>query len=811
VRIGHSILALITASSLGFAQSVFPVRDEGEERDKAYDVLHYAIQVSINDRDQEVVGRVTTTLVPYPLNLSTIEFDAEQMEIHRVMLNGRNLRYEVRSRTVAITLDHAYSYRDTLTLAVEYSCRPSRGLYFVRPDSGYPDKPRQIWSQGEDMDNHFWFPCYDFPNDKATSEVIVTLPAYYTALSNGALISVSENRKEKTKTFHWKESKPHASYLIMLAAGEYSVLHDRVGALPVEYYVYPSHVDDARVCFSETPRMIRFFDEKIGFPYPWEKYAQVLIKDFVVGGMENTSATSLADGAAVYDARTRLDNSPVSLIAHELAHQWWGDVVTCRDWRHLWLNESFASYFDPLYFEYSVGRDEFDYQMYNAQKRGIEADKHLGRKPIVSVGSYGENVYSRGASVLHMLRFVLGDSLFWKSMNRYITKYQFQSVETNDLKVAVEEATGLNLSWFFNQWVYKAGYPVFDVFYTWNDSSHTIDLHVRQTQKIDSLTGVFRTPVDIDITTPGGNVTHRVTVDTRDSVFTLPAPAKPALVIFDKGNWLLKELNFTKLPTEWFTQAEYAANLVDRLRALHALSDTRDSVPCAALLARLCTSDRFWAVRQEAVTQLGGLHTADQAVRSNIQRALFAASKDKRSSVRAEALRQLAKFRDSEVLARLHDALNDSSYLVISAAVQAIARADSANALPTLIASLSVPSHRNIIAATALRSLEEVDSARALEAALKRMPYGQPDNLRYTALSILARQARHNKDLLPVLIPLARDKSRGIRQYALRILEEVGDATVLPVLDSIATETGNPMAARAMDTAKKVRSRLETP
>jgi HEAT repeat protein len=300
-------------------------------------------------------------------------------------------------------------------------------------------------------------------------------------------------------------------------------------------------------------------------------------------------------------------------------------------------------------------------------------------------------------------------------------------------------------------------------------------------------------------------------VDTRDSVFTLPAPAKPALVIFDKGNWLLKELNFTKLPTEWFTQAEYAANLVDRLRALHALSDTRDSVPCAALLARLCTSDRFWAVRQEAVTQLGGLHTADQAVRSNIQRALFAASKDKRSSVRAEALRQLAKFRDSEVLARLHDALNDSSYLVISAAVQAIARADSANALPTLIASLSVPSHRNIIAATALRSLEEVDSARALEAALKRMPYGQPDNLRYTALSILARQARHNKDLLPVLIPLARDKSRGIRQYALRILEEVGDATVLPVLDSIATETGNPMAARAMDTAKKVRSRLETP
>jgi aminopeptidase N len=810
-RIGHFILALITASSLGFAQSVFPVRDEGEARDKTYDVLHYAIHVSINDHDQKVVGRVTTTLVPYPFNLSTIEFDAEQMEIHRVVLHGRDLRYEVRPKTVAIALDRPYSFHDTLALIVDYSCHPSRGLYFVQPDSGYPDKPRQIWSQGEDMDNHFWFPCYDFPNDKATSELIVTLPSYYTAVSNGALVSVSENAEEKTKTFHWKENKPHASYLIMLAAGEYSILRDRAGTLPVEYYVYPHHVDDARVCFSETPRMIRFFNEKIGFIYPWEKYAQVLIKDFVVGGMENTSATSLADGAAVYDARARLDDSPVSLLAHELAHQWWGDVVTCKDWRHLWLNESFASYFDPLYFEYSVGRDEFDYQMYNAQNRGIEVDKRLGRKPIVSVGSYGENVYPRGASVLHMLRFVLGDSLFWKSMNHYITKHQFQSVETNDLKVAVEEATGLNLYWFFNQWIYGAGYPVFDVSYTWNDSSRTIDLRVHQTQKIDSLTGVFRTPVDIDITTPTGTITHRVTVESGDTVFTLPAPAKPTLVIFDKGNWLLKELNFTKSPAEWLTQAEYAANPVDRLRALRVLSNMQDSVPCAALLARLSTSDRFWAVRREATTRLGWLDTADEGVRSTVRTTLLTASWDRRSSVRAEALGQLEKFRDPEVLVRLHDALQDSSYLVVSSAVRALARAESANATPMLLAFLSVPSQEKLVAAAALRSLEEVDSTKAVAAALEKVKYGQPDNLRYTALSILTHRAHRNKDLLPVLIPLVRDKSRGIRQYALWALEEAGDATVLPVLDSIAAETANPMAARAADAAKKVRRRLETP
>jgi aminopeptidase N len=810
MTLSRLLLALLSIAAVSHAQSVFPVRDDGEARDRTYHVLHYAIQISVNDREKEVVGRVTATLVPYLPALSTVEFDAEQMEIHRVTLNGRDLRYEVRPKTLSIALDHRYSFRDTLSLAIDYSCRPTRGLYFVQPDSAYPDKPWQIWSQGEDMDNHFWFPCYDFPNDKATTEMIVTLPAKYTAVSNGALISVIENPKEQTKTFHWMENKPHVSYLVMLAAGEYAVLRDRAGDLPLEYYVYPNHVDDARVCFSETPRMIRFFNEKIGFAYPWEKYAQVLIRDFVAGGMENTSATSLADGGAVYDARARLDDSPVSLIAHELSHQWWGDVVTCKDWRHLWLNESFASYFDPLYFEYSVGRDEFDYQMYNDQQAGIGVDKRLGRKPIVSVGSYGENVYPRGASVLHMLRFVLGDDLFWKSINHYITKHQFQTVETNDLKVAVEEATGFNLYWFFHQWLYGAGYPVFDVSYRWDASRRSIDLHVRQTQKTDSLTGIFRTPVDIGITTPQGPFTYRVTLISGDTVLAFPLPEKPSLVIFDRGNWLLKELNFTKSPAEWLTQAEFAPNPVDRIRAIQALPSLQDSTPCTAALARIATQDRFWAVRREAVVQLGALRTTDSTVRADIRRALLAASHDQRSSIRAEALVQLRKLRDPEVIARFRGGLTDSSSLVIAAAVRSLARADSANALPVLMAHLSVPSHGNIVANTALRSLQRVDSLRAVTVALEKIRYGQPDELRYAALDILTGRARHDKKLLPVLAPLARDRNRGLRQYAIWTLGEVGDASVLPILDGIAAETQNPAATGAGEAAKKIRDRLET-
>ncbi len=389
-RIG---IVFMVAATTAVAQPVFPVRDDGEARSRTYDVLHYRIEVSFDEPNRKVLGRVTTSLVPFLQEFTSIAFDAEQMQIQKVTMGKKELRFEVEPKTLVIHLDRAYSLLDTLTVSVEYSCTPKRGLYFVQPDSAYPEKPWQIWTQGEDMDNHFWFPCYDFPNDRATSEMLITVKSNYVAVSNGGLVGIREDKKGGTKTFHWRVSKPHVSYLIMLAAGNYALLKDRAGSLPLEYYVYPAQMEDAQICFSKTADMITFFNEKIGFPYAWEKYAQILCRDFVVGGMENTSATTLIDDGTVFDARARVDESPTSLIAHELAHQWWGDVVTCKDWRHLWLNESFASYFDPLYHEHLLGRDEFDHRMSEAQQAGIDVDKRLGRKPIVSVGSYGENIY----------------------------------------------------------------------------------------------------------------------------------------------------------------------------------------------------------------------------------------------------------------------------------------------------------------------------------------------------------------------------------------------------------------------------------
>ena len=361
------------------------------------------------------------------------------------------MTFSQQEKTVTLDLDRAYSHRDTLTVSIEYSCTPRKGLYFIQPDSAYPKRPRQIWSQGEDMDNHFWFPCYDFPNDRATSEMIATVPGDLTALSNGALLNVRENKKDHTKTFHWKETLSHPSYLITLAVGNYAVLKDKAGSSRSRTTSIPDRRPMRGYASAKRPPWYASSTRRRDSPYPWEKYAQVLIHEFIVGGMENASATSLADDATVFDARARIDENPSSLIAHELSHQWWGDVVTCKDWRHLWLNEGFASYFDPLYHESTRGRDHFDVTMYEAQQSGINSDKTMGRKPIVSIGSYGANLYPRGASVLHMLRFVLGEEMFWRAIQHYIAKYRFTTVETNDLKNAIEEATGQNLHWFFDR------------------------------------------------------------------------------------------------------------------------------------------------------------------------------------------------------------------------------------------------------------------------------------------------------------------------------------------------------------------------
>lgn len=764
------LVLFVLMTSVSSAQIFAVTNANGEARDKTIDVLHYKIELSFDESKKMIIGTTTITFVPFFPELRDAEFDAEDMSFSSVTMGKKSLTYDSLEKSIRVHLGRAYSFHDTVTLSFAYISLPKKGAYFIQPDSGYPNKPRQIWSQGEDMDNHHWFPCYDFPNDKATSEITGTVKSNEVFLSNGRLVRTSKNTKAGTTTYQWKQEQPHSSYLIMFAVGEYAILRDSADGVPLEYYVYENHIDDARVCFSSSPSIMRFFNAVTGFHYAWDKYAQVIIADFMFGGMENSSATTLLDIATVYDARARIDQQPVSLIAHEMAHQWWGDVVTCKDWRHLWLNESFASYFDPLYFEHAYGADEFRNIMYDAQQSGIRVDTTRGRKPIVSVGSYGENIYPRGASVLHMLRYVLGDQLFWKALHHYITANQFEPVETNDFKKAIEEATGQNLYWFFDQWVYKAGYPKFDVSYRYNDSSNTVAVRIQQVQKMDSLTGIFQTPVDIEIVTPSGAATHRISIDRQDSTYILPSAEKPMLVLFDKDDWILKEVHYSNRSLEeWEYQAESGHDVVARRTAASQLALLDSAGNTLSVLCRIARHDPFWAVRRSAIEALGAVNTITGEKASAL---IDAVLHDPDAKVRASAASQLGTCPSPEVSAALQHALNDSSYATEAHALASLARVDSSRALPYIQERLNKSSYRNQIANAALNALAGVDSSAALGVALQKVRYGEEPDGRNTAMNILTKYGKGRDDVKGVMETLRSDKNGFIKRKAAAFLSK---------------------------------------
>lgn len=787
------------------AQDVFSANDAGETPNRTYDVVHYKIAVTLHEQTKSVDGTTSIKLTPLLDGIRSIELEAADMKIKRVRVGNQDARFQSTPFRLTVDLPKPASPGEILTLSVEYSCTPRQGLTFNLPDSAYPHKRPQIWSQGEDTTNHYWFPCYDHPDDKATSEVFGTVNSRYTLLSNGRLLGVTEDKKNKTKTFHWLQDKPHSSYLIMIAAGEFAILHDRVGKLPLEYYVYPDDTANARMTFKHTPSMIRFFDKATGYQYAWDKYAQIILQDHF-GGMENTSATTLADNWSVPDPRIRSDVTPTSLIAHELAHQWFGDLITCKDFRHLWLNESFASYYDPLWHEQEWGRDEFDYMMYQNQLPGIIVDSTQGRKPIVSVESYGTNIYPRGASVLHMLRFVLGDDAYHRSISHYLHKFQFQPVETNDFKNAIEEETGQNLQWFFDEWVYKAGHPVFDLSSRWDEDKKTVFLSVNQIQKMDSLTGVFKMPVDIEVVTSAGSKTYRVGILTQDTTYAFPCDMKPSFVIFDKGNWLLKEMRWQKSADEWMAQASQAKNPIDRIYAVLGLARLAPTAASATGVAERIMHDPFWGVRKEAAQAAGGMARKSEEVRPTLEPSLIAALHDGRSAVRSAAAGSLGAFTGSDVRSALSQALNDTSYYTIASALRSLAQSDSANALPIVAKYLDYPSALNIVSNTALSTISRLDSSKAVTVALDRVRYGELTSTRYTSLGILRRFGKGRADVLAKMAALLNDPNEGIKTNAIRALGDIGDASTIPALERLtgSSDGGFYLLASSVSDAAKV-------
>ncbi|MBD0304064.1 MAG: M1 family metallopeptidase, partial [Tolypothrix sp. T3-bin4] len=445
--------------------------------DRPGQVEHIYLDLSLDISNQSYNGSCTIRLLPICNGVDRLTLDAVNLNIKSVQVNEVPQKFDYDGEQLFIELSQPTQINKQLLIAIAYSVeKPQRGIYFIQPDKHYPDKPTQVWTQGEDEDSRFWFPCFDYPEQLSSSEIRVRVPKPFVAISNGELIDTTEDGDDKI--YHWSQQQVHPTYLMTLAIGDFAVIQDEWNGKPVTYYVEKGREEDAKRSMGKTPRMIEFLSQKYGYPYPFPKYAQVCVDDFIFGGMENTSTTLLTD-RCLLDERAALDNrNTESLVVHELAHQWFGDLVVIKHWSHAWIKEGMASYSEVMWTEQEYSLEEAAYYRLLEARRYISEDSSRYRRPMVThvyreaIELYDRHIYEKGSCVYHMIRAQLGDELFWQAIQTFIQDNAHKTVETIDLLRAIEKATGRNLLFLFDQYVYRGGHPDFKVAYSWDSDAN---------------------------------------------------------------------------------------------------------------------------------------------------------------------------------------------------------------------------------------------------------------------------------------------------------------------------------------------------
>jgi aminopeptidase N len=783
--------------------------DEPYARSKDYDLQHSRIALRFDLSEKKVFGDVThdlTILRP----TSEIAFDSVGLSIEAVTVNKDKAKFETGKNKLVIPLAAAAKPGEKFQIEIKYEGRPSKGLYFILPDKDSPNRPIQIWTQGESEDTRYYLPTYDEPNDRLTTETILTVPAKWVTVANGKLVSITDAGKDQ-KTWTWRESLPSSTYLITVVAGEFDQVKDSWHNVPVDYFAPKGRGDRLRVNYGRTPQMIDLFSRLYGVPYPWEKYDQVMVDDFVAGGMENSSATtntseSLVDPRLAPEYETGQDD----LISHELTHQWFGDLVTCKDWADIWLNEGFATFGEFVWQEHHFGKEVAQYARWQGARQWF-AQSNLFPKSIVrhdfaeTSDEFDENSYAKGGWVLYMLRHELGDEAFWAGIRHYLETNRGKNVVTADFAKAMEQATHQDIDQFMNQWVFGAGAPKFDLRYAYDEGKHQVALSVKQTQKREGRVGLFRIPVEVEITTSSGPKLYDSTVSKESEVFTFPAQTAPLMVLFDKGGYVLKTAEFHKERAEWLYQLRNAADVADRADAIVALAKLKgDEV--ATALARAAREDAASGIRMVAAEALGELDTA--VAKKHLVELL---QKQDSPWVRRTEVIALGHFHDDPALSSKLDELarNDGSYRVRGAALEAIAAAKTSSALTTLTAAVDGESPDDILRKTALRSFAALGNDQATPLVLHWSEPGKPVDVRVAAIYSLGRLDKKNPDVTRQLTSYLAEPRSYLRLATIRALGARGDSSVIPALEALLRS--NDLSIEMMPTIKREIARLQNP
>jgi len=806
----RAVLAILLLALPVGAQDLHVVKD------RPIDVLHLRLDGSI-DLDAQTFQGIARLDCRTLRALRTVRLDAIDLKVQSVALIGAKagepapLQFANTGSELQIELPEELERGTAFSLVIAYSVhKPEKGLYFFKPTEAEPKVPKQVWTQGETLEARHWIPITDQPNERLTSELAISCAPQYQVLSNGKL--VSDTKSDEARVVHWKQEQEHVPYLITLVVGEFAVLKETWRGKELSYWVPPHRKGDAMRSFGNTKRMMDFFSDRIGVDYPWDKYAQVVVEQFGWGGMENTSATTLNE-RTLHDERASVDFSSDGLVAHELAHQWFGDLLTCKEWAHTWLNEGFATYFEALWAEHNQGDAEFRNNMQGKARSAIRGGKD---KPVVwnrykgPWEQFDARAYPKGAWILHMIRRRLGDEDWWRAVNHYVTKHRNQCVETTDLRVAIEEATGRSFERFFYDWTARPGSPAVEVTHNWDAKRGVMEVRIRQTQKAAAFHFPLRMEYAVGQTEMG--ITHDVT--TKDSRFVMPLAARPSLVRVDPQDAVLMELIEKKAKDWWQAQLTRDPNPTARGRAAKHLGTIRRGGERAILAASLST-EPFWGVRAEIAAALGV--SGGDASATALRKAL---EDDTHPKSRKAVVEALGKFKsNAKVRAALGAivASGDASYQVEAAAIRAWSNSRPPDAVKLLTPLLARESHRDTIREAVLAAIGMQRDPTTIDLLVQWTRRGKPRGCRTAALSGLRDVAKTGelqpeqlgKIITATTACLHRLEHRRVKTSAAQLLRDLG-AQGTPALMALEALRDHDPDPRTRDEAAAAIARIES-
>lgn len=762
--------------------------------DRIVDFLHMTLDMRFEDlNDAGFTASQMLRFSPIAEPLEALTLDAVGLDVSSVTLQGDPVEHYQDDETLTLRFDPPLSPDTPHEVTIAYSCsNPYDGMTFTPSFPEAPQYTAEVHTHGETQYNSHWFPCHDFPNERLSTELIVNVPTGFAVCSNGRLVSTSDDGQRAV--WHYLQEKPHVNYLVMLAIGKYDIVPLSHARIPMQVWVPQGLGHLVPGCYGRTGEMIDVMERRFGTPYPWDRYDQILVKNFGAGGMENTSATTMYP-TAVLDDVAIADRDLEGLISHELAHQWVGDLVTCKSWAHIWLNEGFATYGSALWFEARDGQDGY----LDSIRRNFwyaRRDKTTDEFPMVSPvyendwEPFRRGAYPKGASILHMLRMMLGDEIFFAGLQTYMNRYALDTVETDDFRRVMEEVSGLGLEWFFDQWCYRPGAPELNVDVRYDGKSRQLEIDVEQIQQIDERTPAFRFTLPVHVETDSRVETFQIDVRDRTATLQTVLDSPPNIVAIDPNLHVLKTMTVKKPQALWLNQARKSPTIAARHEAIGALGDI-DTGETIELLSGIITDDSArHTIRQSAVRSLAKYPS--RSARTALLSIIDAGVDDPK--VRLSLVRALEDFEAAEVIDLLADiAAHDPSYAVKAAAINGLAHHKAADHADLIADLVHYPSQHDQVRQAALSALAELDDERGLELGIEYSAYGFMDRARPAAISAIGKLSHYDADrAVPYLIALLQDPEHRTANAAGKALADAGDKRAVDPISAIAETSPDP-------------------